>query len=354
LPAQLFRSVNVAVTIWVLRGPAHARDQVLFIDATRMGRMRSRAQRALSDVEIEKIVRQYRNWITNGRREVSRGIEGLARSVEIDRLAAHDYVLNPALYLDQLVQEPDEDRVLANVANLRRQLSALRGQVARGIFEDPLIDLDPAALQRAQPSAQQTWSRMHLADICDIMAGPGAVDRGSMQDAWIPIVLPRNIRSHQIVDENYDAVHPDVAMKLSRYRLREGDVITTRIGALGRNGVISSEQAGWLLGPGCIRLRPRDDVDGRFLAYYLSSPTARDWMERNAGGAAIKNISTKTLGRMPVALPPIDQQLTIGAVLSALDSDLITVQQIVSLTERLRDDLATLLLMGMPVRPRQY
>jgi hypothetical protein len=87
--------------------------------------------------------------------------------------------------------------------------------------------------------------------------GPATLTRDEQQDGWTPIVLPRNVRRRAISHAELDLVPPETAAKMERFRLAEGDIIGSRTGTLGRFGLVSAEEPGWLLGPGCVRLRPR-------------------------------------------------------------------------------------------------
>ncbi|MBB5921984.1 restriction endonuclease S subunit [Actinoalloteichus hoggarensis] len=112
---------------------------------------------------------------------------------------------------------------------------------------------------------------------------------------------------------------------MARYRLLEDDIVCTRTGDLGRYGRVGAVQEGWLLGPGCMRIRHKPGprlFDAGYLTQYLSGPEAATWLERNATGSVIKNISTGLLSRMPVVLPPLPEQRRIGEALAALDSEM--------------------------------
>ena len=64
----------------------------------------------------------------------------------------------------------------------------------------------------------------------------------------------------------------------ANYQLDEGDIVCVRLGQLGRQGVVGKDQAGWLLGAGCLRIRPTADVDPRYLTYQLGTTAALDWL----------------------------------------------------------------------------
>lgn len=68
-----------------------------------------------------------------------------------------------------------------------------------------------------------------------------------------------------------------------------------------------------------------DDLDPGYLLALLPSPTVQEWIEARSGAAsAIPSISAKSLGVMPVKLPPPDDQRRIGLGIDALDTQITT------------------------------
>jgi type I restriction enzyme M protein len=108
LPAQLFYSTPVPVTLWFLNrdkssgGARHRRNrrsETLFIDARNLGVMVSRRRRELTDNDRARIVGTYRAW----RGEPDAGgyvdVPGFCVSATTERIAEHRYVLMPSRYV---------------------------------------------------------------------------------------------------------------------------------------------------------------------------------------------------------------------------------------------------------------
>ncbi|EQD80028.1 type I restriction-modification system, M subunit, partial [mine drainage metagenome] len=100
---------------------------VLFIDARKLGSVQiNRTQVALSDEEIQKIAQAYHNWRgtiwgNNGYEDIL----GFCKSVTLDEIAKHGYVLTPGRYVGAAAQEDDgepfEEKMARLVATLREQ-----------------------------------------------------------------------------------------------------------------------------------------------------------------------------------------------------------------------------------------
>jgi restriction endonuclease S subunit len=193
-----------------------------------------------------------------------------------------------------------------------------------------------------------SWTQARLGDVCDILAGPSGA-RLALQprtSSNIPVVAPRDLRNNRIAEDGSTAVAPRLANELSRYRLSSGDVVCSRTGDLGRQALAGKRQEGWLVGTGCLRLRIRGLINAPYLTYYLGHPAVRDWVTRNATGSAILSLNTKTVGSMPVVLPPLEIQSATAEVLGALDEKVVVYDQISRTAAALRDSLVPLLLAG--------
>jgi restriction endonuclease S subunit len=195
------------------------------------------------------------------------------------------------------------------------------------------------------------WRQARLGDVCDdILTGPSGkrVRTEPRTPGSIPVVTPQSLRNNRIAEESHSAISSAQAISLSRYQVRPMDVVVVRTGALGRQGLVSNDQDGWLLGTGCLRLRTGPALDPRYLVYYLGHPSVRDWIIRNGVGSTIPTLTSKTLGSMMVVLPPRPTQVAIAETLSAFDEKITVHEQIAATTAALRDAIAPLLFAGNP------
>lgn len=195
------------------------------------------------------------------------------------------------------------------------------------------------------------WYEAPLDQLCELRSGPsGASLRAEERTTTgVPVVLPRNIRDRRVEGHDLQRVPDDVAGQLSRYTLAEADIVCTRTGQPGRVGLIEDEQAGWLFSTGLLRIRVRDRAAIRadYLLNYLDLPQVQDWMERHSHSTtAVRHLSMRVLGTLPVPIPPLDVQQKTAAVLSALDAKAAVHREISMVTGRLRDTLAPFLLTG--------
>ncbi|MFC8367507.1 restriction endonuclease subunit S [Streptomyces sp. NPDC057239] len=199
------------------------------------------------------------------------------------------------------------------------------------------------------------WRRSPLKDLCEsVQAGPSvrASDKGRTQaDGDVPIVLPRDLRGNRVITAEpaaVPAVPRERARTLEKYLLREGDILIVRTGTVGRLALITGRHAGWLYHHGLVRLRlpVQGPVQASYLAACLGSEAAQDWMRIRSAGSVIPSVSTRTLGELPVLVPPAAEQQAIGATLAALDEKVRVHSEIARVTGEYRRTLAEALLTG--------
>lgn len=317
LPSQLFMHTAIPVTVWVLNGTdvEDIRREVLFIDARSLGVVAGRAKRRLSSEDIEQIVGEYRRW-QGARAGGFTGTEGFSRAAGYDEVGRNSYILTPGRYTALSVERPVTARITAEF-DLSRQLFndlSKRAEEASAALVARL-----AALASGQ-WPMESGRTVELGTVCEVLSGPGSVPRTPDQSTGTPLVLPRNIRNNRVEAVELDVVPLNTAERLARYELASGDIVSARVGTLGRFGLVLAEQAGWLLGPGCLRLRPNDEVDPEYLTYYLGSPAARLWLTDHATGSVIQHVSAAVVREMPVWLPSLPVQRSIVEILSPFNS----------------------------------
>lgn len=198
----------------------------------------------------------------------------------------------------------------------------------------------------------QGWDTVPLGEVCRIQAGLSKRTGRESPDGT-PIVMIGNIARGRIVPDAVSRFVLRGEAGADRYRLRPDDVVCARTGDLGRSAVAAKENAGWLVGSGCLLLRPSAAVLPRYLVHYFEQPAVREWLRASSTGSVIPNLSIRTLEEMPLAVPPIEEQRALGEVLGLLDEKIAVHEEIVRATAELRGSVARLLFAGErpPFRP---
>ncbi len=186
------------------------------------------------------------------------------------------------------------------------------------------------------------WTETRLKDICTLIPGAATHDD---PDGLVPVLKPRNLIAGRLVGPT-DRMSALEAAQRPRYQVHGGDILCVRTGSIGRVGLATADQTGWVFGTGLICIRPSPQVDPQFLGFYFIHPAVKDWIARHAKGTAIPSISSQILGTLPVSLPPPPTQRAIGQALMAINEKIEAHKRICETTAELRDTLLPLLFSG--------
>jgi type I restriction enzyme S subunit len=137
----------------------------------------------------------------------------------------------------------------------------------------------------------------------------------------VPLISVREVGLGSLrVDASTPRVPAEVIERLPEYVLRSGDIVFGRKGAVDRSAMVKPDQDGWFLGSDGIRLRLPRTCDPRYIAYQLQGPRVRSWLLQHATGTTMASLNQSTVERIPIAVPPIDEQRAIADSLESLDN----------------------------------
>lgn len=121
MPAQLFYTTQIPVSLWFLARNKKQKGKTLFIDARKMGTMVTRKLRELTDADIQKLAETYTAF-AEGRLEP---IKGFCCAADTDTIAQNDYILTPGRYVGIEEQEDDGEPFADKMRRLTSELSEL-------------------------------------------------------------------------------------------------------------------------------------------------------------------------------------------------------------------------------------
>lgn len=106
MPTNLFYTVTVPCSIWIINRNKKQKSKTLFINATNLGTMVTRRLRELSEDDIKKVANTYRNYQNDENYE---NIKGFCYSSTTEEIKSNDYVLTPGRYVG--VEETEDDGI---------------------------------------------------------------------------------------------------------------------------------------------------------------------------------------------------------------------------------------------------
>ena len=160
-----------------------------------------------------------------------------------------------------------------------------------------------------------------ISEIADVQTGPfgSQLHKEDYVFEGTPIVTVEHLGSRTFTEQNLPRVSDSDKERLSKYILREGDIVFSRVGSVDRCSYVDKGHDGWMFSGRCLRVRPHDIVDPLSLYYFFCMERTKDHVRNIAVGATMPSINTKLLGEIEVALPRLEAQRKIVAILSALD-----------------------------------
>jgi type I restriction enzyme, S subunit len=143
-----------------------------------------------------------------------------------------------------------------------------------------------------------------------------------------PIVNPVNMKEGKLIIDDGPFLSKSECERLSRFKLKHGDVILGRKGDVGRAIYIVKGYEGYILGSDCIRVRLHtDQLNSRYFYYFLISAPTRRLFSRLAFGTTMPGINEGLLSRIELVIPSIVIQCRTIELFERLDSTTEIVQK---------------------------
>ena len=121
MPAQLFYSTGIPVSLWILDKKKKQPGKTLFVDAREMGTMVTRRLREFTEEDIAKVARAF-NAFRDGTLEDEKGF---CAAVLTEEIAKQDYVLTPGRYVGIAEVEDDGEPFEEKMARLTKELGEM-------------------------------------------------------------------------------------------------------------------------------------------------------------------------------------------------------------------------------------
>ena len=164
-----------------------------------------------------------------------------------------------------------------------------------------------------------------LQDLCvdaGIQTGPfgSQLHQEDYVQKGTPIITVEHLGENRIAHSNLPQVSDDDKARLSKYVLRTGDIVFSRVGSVDRRALVQPTEDGWLFSGRCLRVRPDARLlDAQWLSYFFGLPAFKDYIRGIAVGATMPSINTKILSDIPIYFPDLVTQREAALTLAQLD-----------------------------------
>ena len=159
-------------------------------------------------------------------------------------------------------------------------------------------------------------------DLNGIQTGPfgSQLHQRDYVSSGTPIITVEHLGENRIIHQDMPYVSDDDRDRLSKYTLREGDIVFSRVGSVDRRALVREIEDGWLFSGRCLRVRPDvTKVIPAYLSYFFGLPAFQEYIRSIAVGATMPSLNTGILCAVSILVPPLAEQRAIAHVLGKLD-----------------------------------
>jgi len=180
------------------------------------------------------------------------------------------------------------------------------------ISENGYYNLTSELYKEPEIRKNQKWPLAEIGDIAEILNGY-AFKSNNYVNNGIRVIRITNVQNGRIVDDNPKFYPENTKEPISKYALKENDLLLSLTGNVGRVGVLQKEFLPATLNQRVACLRPKKEkILAKYLFYLLNRNTFEKDCIKSASGVAQKNLSTIWLSKYKIPLPPLEVQKEIA------------------------------------------
>ncbi len=128
-------------------------------------------------------------------------------------------------------------------------------------------------------------------------------------DEGVLMFRNQNIKANVLDDTDIVYITPEFAKKYATKTLKANDILVARTGYPGTACIVPEKYAGaQTFTTLIVRLKQNIELLPDFVCQYINSPAGQEYVKQNEAGSAQVNFGATALGKMPIILPPIEQQ----------------------------------------------
>lgn len=188
-------------------------------------------------------------------------------------------------------------------AKIAKILSSLDAQIDNlGRVNDNLLNLLKIDFEQLFEGTEEL---VQLGTVADIQTGPfgSQLHQEDYVDEGTPLVSVENLGDFHLNRKHLPGIKPEDCKRLSRYLMKEGDIIFSRVGYVDRSSYVSKNEDGWMFSGSCLRIRNNDPAFSLFTYLYLNTIESRETFKAIAVGATRPSINSSILSEFEIEMP---------------------------------------------------
>lgn len=162
----------------------------------------------------------------------------------------------------------------------------------------------------------------------------------------IPLITARNVREGYLDFATQEYVdEAEYENWMTRGMPQKGDVLITTEAPLGMVAMYPCDNQKYAVGQRTVTLRPSQELDSKYLMYYLLGPGSKEIQDRATGSTA-KGIKSSELKKVSVVYPTKTEQEKIAKIISTWDEGIWKLDKLISNKVKAKNEISHRLISG--------
>jgi len=162
------------------------------------------------------------------------------------------------------------------------------------------------------------WEISPLVKVCKIGDGNHSANypkSNEMVSEGIPFIRANNMVNGKVSWVDLKFITPEKHAILKKGHLKEGDILFTNRGEIGKIAIVDSDFENANLNSQIAWFRCLECLNNKFLYYFLLSPSMQNHYLVEKNGAALQQFTIRQINEIPIPIPPLPEQQRIVAIL---------------------------------------
>jgi type I restriction enzyme S subunit len=167
------------------------------------------------------------------------------------------------------------------------------------------------------------WVEKKLGDVCDrVSVGHVGITSPHYRDHGVLFLRTQNVGSSGINFKEVKFISPEFHASLKKSEIKGGDVIISRIITHTIHCGIIPDDLGPANCANVVLVRPSIGLNSEFLAHYIKSPQAQNYLLDRKVGSAQLVVNTNVIKSWPIPVPPLSEQAHVVETLDNLRDEI--------------------------------
>lgn len=165
------------------------------------------------------------------------------------------------------------------------------------------------------------WEYKKLGEVATFINGDRGKNYPSAKDfveSGVPFINAGHLNNGIISYDKMNYITINKYNSLGSGKIIKNDILFCLRGSLGKYAIVAEDSMG-AIASSLVIIRPFQNVDNRFIAYFLSSAKIKEYIAKNNNGSSQPNLSAKSVASFIIPLPTLSTQLAIVSELNKIN-----------------------------------